>query len=115
MKKCFFAIFPLVLTACSSIPPSYLPQNSSPIINIEAALAENISVQTKSNSVILSAHKAQQLAYKLFWYNAEGVSQTQEGTPWQRLSLQEKAQLELLLTKPTTESENYRIYLKAIK
>lgn len=115
MKKGFFAIFPLFLTACSSIPPSYLPQKSSPIVNIEAELAENISVQAKPSRVILSAHKAQQLAYKLFWYNAEGVSQTTEEAPWQQLSLQEKAQLELPLTKPTAESENYRIYLKAVK
>ena len=53
-------------------------------------------------------------AYKLFWYDGKGVTQTSKLSPqtWQPVTLRTKDMMKIKLEKPTEESENYRVYLK---
>lgn len=116
MKKGFFAIFPLILTACSSIPSSYLPEAAEPIVNIEAPAAAVVKVKASKNALCLTnqTDTAQALSYKLFWYNQQGVSQSENGT-WQPIILSANERREIALQKPTADSETYRLYLRAVK
>lgn len=115
MKTLFFAIFSLILTACSSKPVSYLPSPTAPIVNIEAEIAEKINVQTTPTRIQLENRTEQPLHphYQLFWYDKNGVTQSWEEQAWQRVVLLPKQRVELPLQKPTETSESYRFYLRA--
>lgn len=111
------AILSVFLTACASNPPSYLPSGTTPIVNIEANVAEITEVVAKSDelTVFNKSEQPLHLSYKLFWYDKTGVTQTLNGettSPWQHLFLEPKQRQEIALDKPTSESENYRFYLR---
>ncbi|MCT8556305.1 YcfL family protein [Glaesserella parasuis] len=119
MKHTFslVALLSVFLTACGSNPPSYLPSGTTPIVNIEANVAEITDVVAKSDELVVfnkSEHPLH-LSYKLFWYDKTGVTQTLKGeaiSSWQHLFLEPKQRQEIALDKPTPESENYRFYLR---
>lgn len=112
------AIFSLFLTACSSKPVSYLPTVSEPIVNIEADIASQIELKTGSEqfSITNLTTVPQQIAYKLFWYDKDGVTQTfnqmSESSVWQNVWLQPNQKQSVALVKATEESTNYRLYLR---
>lgn len=112
------AIFSLFLTACSSKPVSYLPTVSEPIVNIEADIASQIELKTESEqfSITNLTTVPQNIAYKLFWYDKDGVTQTfnqmSESSVWQNLWLQPNQKQSVALVKATEESTNYRLYLR---
>ena len=113
-----FAIFSLFLTACGSNPQSYITGKSEPIVNIGATINPYIEVDAKSDSLSvknISQHSLQ-MAYKLFWYDKLGVSQSNDieesGKNWQSLWLNTQEKQIIPLVKPTEESENYRVYVK---
>lgn len=112
------AIFTLFLTACSSKPVSYLPTVSEPIVNIEADIASQIELKTESDqfSITNLTTVSQNIAYKLFWYDKDGVTQTfnqiSESSVWQNLWLQPNQKQSVALVKATEESTNYRLYLR---
>lgn len=119
MMKSFsiIAIFSLFLTACAGKPVSYLPKGDKPIVNIEANIAEKIELDTdeKQFSTTNLTEFPLNLAYKLFWYDKDGVTQSfseTDSTPWQYLWLQPKQKQAVALNKPTEESSNYRLYLR---
>lgn len=109
----------LLLTACASNPPSYLPNGTKPIINVEANVDPLINIDACGESLSI-ANKTEQvlsLAYKLFWYDKQGVSQGQtsdmgEKTLWQKLWLEPKQKAKITLQKPTAESAKYRLYVR---
>ncbi len=111
------AILSVFLTACASNPPSYLPSGTTPIVNIEANVAEITEVVAKSDELVVfnkSEHPLH-LSYKLFWYDKTGVTQTlngEETSSWQHLFLEAKQRQGIALDKPTPESANYRFYLR---
>ena len=110
------AIFSLFLTACGSNPQSYIKGKSEPIVNIEAQIAPLIQVEAESDKLSvanLSEHPLN-LSYKLFWYDNQGVTQSNNdpAMPWLNLWLIGKQSQTLQLEKPTDESSNYRIYLR---
>lgn len=112
------AIFSLFLTACSSKPVSYLPTVSEPIVNIEADIASQIELKTESEqfSITNLTTVPQNIAYKLFWYDKDGVTQTfnqmSESSVWQNVWLQPNQKQSVALVKVTEESTNYRLYLR---
>ncbi|QIM67127.1 hypothetical protein A4G16_06945 [Mannheimia granulomatis] len=111
------AIFSMFLTACAGKPVSYLPKSSSPIVNIEANIADHIELETdnKQFATTNSSEFPLNIAYKLFWYDKDGVTQSfnnTDSTPWQYLWLQPKQKQFVTLTKPTPESISYRLYLR---
>lgn len=111
------ALLSVFLTACASNPPSYLPSGTTPIVNIEANVAEITEVVAKSDelTVFNKSEQPLQLSYKLFWYDKTGVTQTlnsEETSPWQHLFLKAKQRQGIALDKPTPESANYRFYLR---
>lgn len=111
------AIFSLFLTACAGKPVSYLPKGEKPIVNIEANIAEKIELDTdeKQFSTTNLSDFPLNIAYKLFWYDKDGVTQSfseTDSTPWQYLWLQPKQKQAVALNKPTEESSNYRLYLR---
>lgn len=112
------AIFSLFLTACSSKPVSYLPTVSEPIVNIEADIASQIELKTESEqfSITNLTTVPQNIAYKLFWYDKDGVTQTfnqmSESSVWQNVWLQPNQKQSVALVKATEESTNYRLYLR---
>lgn len=110
-----FAIFSLLLTACSHNPASYLPTGTQPIVNIEAQIHDQIELEAHTDrlSVKNRTHNALVLFYKLFWYDQFGVTQSVSDTlPWQEIGLNAGQKRALELTKPTEESVNYRIYMR---
>ena len=120
MKKKHFlsvAIFSLILTACASNPPSYLPSGTTPIVNVEADIAEQIAVDAQSNlfKVENLTPSLLNVRYKLFWYDVNGVTQMagQEKQGWLNFWLEPLVKASWQLTPPTEESVNYRIYLRA--
>lgn len=112
------AIFSLFLTACSSKPVSYLPTVSEPIVNIEADIASQIELKTESEQFLITnlTTVPQNIAYKLFWYDKDGVTQTfnqmSESSVWQNVWLQPNQKQSVALVKATEESTNYRLYLR---
>lgn len=112
------AIFALILTACSSKPISYLPTKSKPIVNIESDIAPYIELNAEIEKFTLLnlTEVPQNIAYKLFWYDRDGVTQTfnhsEESSIWQDVRLKAKEKRSIALVKPTGESENYRLYLR---
>lgn len=120
MRKFYstIAIFSLFLTACGSNPQSYLPAKSSPIVNIESAIVNQVQVSAATDSLSVSNNTANplNLAYKLFWYDQNGVTQSFEGqyedSSWLNLWLAPQQTQKVSLRKPTEESRNYRFYLR---
>ncbi|EXI63186.1 hypothetical protein MHD_03380 [Mannheimia granulomatis] len=111
------AIFSLFLTACTGKPVSYLPKSASPIVNIEANIADHIELETDDKRFATTnlTEFPLNIAYKLFWYDKDGVTQSfsnTDSTPWQYLWLQPKQKQFVTLTKPTPESISYRLYLR---
>ena len=111
------AIFSLFLTACGSNPQSYIKGKSAPIVNIEAQVAPSIHVEANSDqlSVTNLTEQPLNLAYKLFWYDKQGVTQTADDMSkqtWLTLWLNGKQSEVLGVEKPTAESHNYRVYLR---
>lgn len=116
MKKLFFALFPLILTACAGNPVSYLPSGNTPIVNVEANVAEQIAVEAKSDALAVENRTDTDLnvVYKLFWYDLDGVTQPSNES-WQNLWLEPKQRRQITLAPPTAESANYRIYLRGVR
>ncbi|UKH21883.1 YcfL family protein [Actinobacillus pleuropneumoniae] len=111
------AVFSLFLTACGSNPQSYIKGKSAPIVNVEAQIATQIEIDAKSEKVSVTnlTEYPLNLSYKLFWYDNQGVTQTNNNIsmqPWLNLWLNGKQSQTLSLEKPTAESSNYRIYLR---
>lgn len=109
------AIFSLFLTACGSNPQSYITAKSRPIVNIDARLNPVLEVNAKSDNLSVKnlSDQAVNFAYKLFWYDSNGVSQGLDSKQyWQPITLRAKETMNVELAKPTEESENYRVYLK---
>ncbi|MFC0309714.1 YcfL family protein [Gallibacterium trehalosifermentans] len=107
----------LGLTACSSKMVSPLSQ-SSPIVNIEAAIADKLAITSAADQVTLKnkTNQSINLTYLLTWYDKNGVTQRanwQQEERWQKLMVIANQQVLIKLTKPTAASHNYRIYLKA--
>lgn len=102
-----------MLSACGSNPASYLPTGTTPIVNIEADIADKLDVNAQSEQlrVINLSQESVNLVYKLFWYDINGVTQpSEEG--WQKLILVPQQIQQITLNRPTLESVNYRIYLR---
>ena len=111
-------VFSLFLTACGSNPQSYIKGKSKPIVNIEAQIAPLVKVDTESEkfSIANLSEQPLNLSYKLFWYDKQGVTQNSDDTypqHWQKLWLNSKQSQTLPLDKPTSESSNYRLYLRS--
>ena len=110
------AFFSLFLTACGSNPQSYITPKSSPIVNIDSSLNATLDVKAKPGYLTVQnlSEQAVNFAYKLFWYDGKGVTQTSKLSPqtWQPVTLRTKEMMKIKLEKPTEESENYRVYLK---
>jgi len=110
------ALFSLFLTACGSNPQSYITPKSSPIVNIDSSLNATLDVKAKPDYLTVKnlSEQAVNFAYKLFWYDGKGVTQTSELLPqtWLPVTLRAKEAIKFELAKPTEESENYRVYLK---
>ncbi|MCK3654673.1 hypothetical protein A4G19_02490 [Pasteurellaceae bacterium Macca] len=116
-KKLLNLLAVMILTACASTPPSYLPEGDKPIVNIEANVDALVKVDAKKEKLTLQnkGNDPLTLRYKLFWYDKLGVTQTQdqrEKTPWQHLWLAPLQTHQIELDKPTPESEKYRFYLR---
>ncbi|MDH2997133.1 hypothetical protein A1D22_05505 [Pasteurellaceae bacterium LFhippo2] len=113
-KKAFLLAVTIFLTACASNPPSYLPTGKKPIVNIEAAVDPLVNVDATSEKLAITnlTDDTLNIVYKLFWYNQDGVTQTNGYEQWQNLWLEAKQQSNIALDKPTEESVNYRIYLR---
>lgn len=113
-----FAIFSLFLTACGSNPQSYITAKKEPIVNIEAAINNVVQVTAKSDKLHITNMTNEQLnvAYKLFWYDQNGVSQffadNQESSGWQNVWLKAQESRAVSPVKPTDEAVNYRVYLR---
>lgn len=120
-KFSLLAFFSLILTACGSNPQSYITAKSEPIVNVEANIADQLDIKAKADRAILTnvGEVALNVAYKLFWYDKNGVTQTAtmtsatDSTAWKNLYLLPKQVQVEHFEKPTNESENYRIYLRA--
>ena len=115
MKKSISLFFATALLAgCSAKVPTLL-NTQSPILNIEAPVAESVDAGVDSDSAWVK-NKTEQpvnLAYSLFWYDKNGVTTfSQEQPTWHRLSLQPKQKQILTLTRPSADSVNYRLYLR---
>ncbi len=110
------ALFSLFLTACGSNPQSYITPKSSSIVNIDSSLNATLDVKAKPGYLTVQniSEQAVNFAYKLFWYDGKGVTQTSKLSPqtWQPVTLRTKDMMKIKLEKPTEESENYRVYLK---
>lgn len=117
-KRYWGAVFSaLLLTACGSNPSSYLPIETKPIVNVEAQIAEAVEIKACSEKLSLTnlSEIPLAVAYKLFWYDKNGVTQTfsESEQRWQTVWLEVKQEQAIPLTKPTVESVNYRVYLRA--
>ena len=115
MKKCISLFFLTVLLAgCSAKVPTLL-NTQSPILNIEAPAAERLEASVDRDSAWVK-NKTEQpvnLAYRVFWYDKNGVSVTaEEPVVWHRLALQPRQKQPLTLARPTANSTNYRLYLR---
>ncbi|MGX2987322.1 DUF1425 domain-containing protein [Ursidibacter sp. B-7004-1] len=110
-------LFALVLTACANNPPSYLPTGTTPIVNVEAQIAQHIRVDAKPQLLTVTNQTQHSINvwYKLFWYDKDGVTQTvdvNDKTQWLNFWLAPQTKTEWHLTPPTVESVNYRVYLR---
>lgn len=113
MKTCALLFGSLMLAGCAGQPISYLPSGTTPLVNVEAALAERLHVEAAREqlSITNQSNEVVSGAYKLFWYDVQGVTQGAHRS-WQTLWLEPQQRLLLPLEKPSVESVNYRIYLR---
>ena len=115
MKKSISLLFlTALLTACGSTPPN-LVHSDQPILNISAEA--NPLIEAKANPknawVKNIAGNSLNLAYRLFWYDKNGVTQlgdTQNEFYSGLLPLQPQQKADIPLTRPTANSVNYRLY-----
>lgn len=114
MKSCALLFGSLMLAGCAGQPISYLPSGTTPLVNVEAALAERLHVAATREQLLVTNQSSEALsaAYKLFWYDVQGVTQAADQA-WQPLQLAPLQRLSLPLTPPSAESVNYRIYLRS--
>ncbi|QPB42267.1 DUF1425 domain-containing protein [Rodentibacter haemolyticus] len=116
MKKSLILLSAFVLAACSNSDPNLVHTNT-PILNVAAELTTNIEAKVSSNSAWVKNKSTQPINvnYRLFWYNAQGVTQVwdqQRESLSGNLHLQPQEQKAVELAKPTPESTNYRLYLQ---
>lgn len=116
MKKSLIIFASLVLSACSSSGPNLVHTNN-PILNITAELAPLVEAKVSADSAWIKNKSTQpvNVNYHLFWYNAQGVTQVwtdQRESLAGNLRLQPQELQAVELTKPTSESTNYRLYLQ---
>ncbi|MDO5055223.1 YcfL family protein [Pasteurella oralis] len=113
MKKLTALLFTcLLLISCSSSKPTNLLKTTQPILNIEANIASAIEANLNADSAWIKNKTAQplNLAYHLFWYDKNGVTQ-QKFAEASFLSLLAHEKQQILLIKPTEQSVNYRLYI----
>ncbi|WP_040975510.1 YcfL family protein [Necropsobacter massiliensis] len=106
----------LLLTACGSTPAPNLVHSTKPILNMESELAALIDAAAEPDSAWIKNKSAQPVtvSYTFFWYDKNGVTQNADDTAASSpsVTLQQKQRTELELLRPTTESVNYRLYLR---
>lgn len=113
MKILFSCLFlTALLTACGSTPPNLLHTNQ-PILNIDANLAPFVETRVSADTAWVKNNTQQplRLAYGLYWYDKNGVTQT-EPPSFTPLLLQQNEKYRFNLTRPTQHSQNYRLYLR---
>lgn len=120
LRKTLLAVVMPLLTACLSSPTSYLPKEHSPIVNIEAELADKITISAEKSTLSVKniTPMILELNYKIIWYDKNGVTQTFDEpsqSSWAMLWLAPQEKKSLALLKPTSASNNYRFYIKPNK
>lgn len=116
-KRISLLLLTALLAACSSKTPVNLVHTQQPILNIEASLDPLIDAGVGSDSAWIKNKTAQLVgvAYDLFWYDKNGVTQMFDEDK-SRLSstvlLEPQQKIAIDLAKPTAESANYRLYLR---
>lgn len=120
MKKYFLYLILFGLVGCAANPNSYIEAKSSPIINIEADLNDQIKVKAQRDRLELLNLRPipTELSYKLFWYDELGVSQPiagRESSEWHYQKLLPQEERTIFVERATEESRNYRVYLRAAK
>lgn len=120
MQKIIFLFCCILgLSACSSDAVSPLSLPKKPVINIEAVLAPVLVVDATDQQVILKNTSQHNIkgAYLLTWYNQQGVTQRmdwRQDEQWHQFILAPQQRASLPLQKPTEDSVNYRVYVKAL-
>ncbi|MDU8924705.1 DUF1425 domain-containing protein [Pasteurellaceae bacterium LIM206] len=116
MKKYFLLPVILLLTACSAQKPN-LVKTTAPILNITTAAAQMIEADLYADTATLRNKTAAPvlLAYDLYWYNAQGV--TQVYSPTQEafhadLLLAARQKTDIVLHKPNASAVIYRLYVR---
>lgn len=113
MKKQFYCLFlTALLTACGSAPPNLL-HTKQPILNIDANLAPLIETRVSTETAWVKNKTRQpiRLAYGLYWYDENGVTQV-EPPSFTPLLLKQNEKYRFNLVRPTQHSQNYRLYLR---
>lgn len=116
MKKLVIFLASGILAACSSSDPN-LSYSNEPILNVEANLAPQIEAKAERNQAWVKNKSTQPLnvTYHLYWYDNLGVTQIwpiQAESRTGALLLQPNEKKSLDLSKPTSKSQNYRLYLQ---
>ncbi|UDW83903.1 DUF1425 domain-containing protein [Pasteurella canis] len=102
----------LLLIGCGSNKSANLLRTTQPILNIEASVASVIEAKITPDSAWIK-NKTEQplnLAYHLFWYDKNGVTQQQFAIS-SFLSLLGYEKQVIPLIRPTEQSVNYRLYI----
>lgn len=121
MKKLALIFTALFLAACGSNPNSYIEPKKMPIVNIEAEIAELVDIDAQPEHFELNNKTDNDMGvlYKLFWYDALGVSQAypngNESSDWQNVWLYPQEKRQIAVDKVSEESRNYRIYLRGAR
>lgn len=117
MKKLTALLFSITaLVGCGSNQPASLVHTHQPILNIEADANAVLEAKATADSAWIKNKTEQNLNvdYQLFWYDKLGVTQQNSLLSEQKhsLMLQANEQYAIPLTKPTAESQNYRLYIR---
>lgn len=117
MKKFTALLFSITLiVGCGSNQPASLVHTHQPILNIEADANAVIEAEITTNSAWIKNKTDHNINidYQLFWYDKLGVTQQHSFLSEQKYSLmlQANEQYTIPLTKPTAESQNYRLYIR---
>ncbi|MDP9500634.1 DUF1425 domain-containing protein [Bisgaard Taxon 45] len=101
------------LVSCGSRQPVNLLHTHQPILNIEADADPLVDAHVSPTQAWVKNkhHTPVQLTYQVFWYDKQGVSQPSTESDHQ-LWLQGNEKYLIPLTKPSIESDNYRLYLR---
>ncbi|AWX14749.1 hypothetical protein CEP48_00455 [Mergibacter septicus] len=107
----------LTTVACNTSSPNTYLIYSRPVINITAPIAEAIEVNTDQHNIRIKNQSEKQisLAYKLTWYDQNGVTQPphwQQAIEWNELSLAAKQVITIPLNPATPISVNYRLFIR---